>query len=176
MADVPRDPRQLARDILSGKIKIEDLARERQRQAGGVVPPVRGPQVPAKIPLPRPVQQPMARPPVVRQQPIPQRQPARQQVPARTGRQVPAPVPQRGRGPQMERGDVAVPAKAREALVVPAGQAQAYAQPAEIPPTVRQAVSGGRRMVLREMLKSRQGIRQGILLAEVLGKPVGLRE
>ena len=26
MADIPRDPRQLARDILAGKVRIEDLA------------------------------------------------------------------------------------------------------------------------------------------------------
>src|SRR5207342_1609203 len=37
--DIPRDPRQLARDILSGKIKLEDLQRERQRQAGAAKPP-----------------------------------------------------------------------------------------------------------------------------------------
>ena len=53
MPDVPQDPRQLARDILSGKIKIEDLARQRQGQVRPVPPPQNRP--PQQVPLPRPV-------------------------------------------------------------------------------------------------------------------------
>ncbi len=61
MPEIPRDPRQLARDILSGKISVEDLAREQQRRraaaagGAGAQPMARGP-VPAapqnRVPLP----------------------------------------------------------------------------------------------------------------------------
>lgn len=64
MVDIPRDPRQLARDILSGKISIEDLAREQARRrsqaAGGQTPlPQRPVTLPpgqqVRVPAPRPM-------------------------------------------------------------------------------------------------------------------------
>src|SRR4051812_3972918 len=69
MPDLPRDPRQLARDILSGKVRIEDLAKERQLRGPGIPPP-RPPG--DKIPLPRPAQRPPLQRPSA--QPFPQQQ------------------------------------------------------------------------------------------------------
>ena len=44
MPELPRDPRQLARDILSGKVRIEDLARQRQLRAPSAAAPPRTPR------------------------------------------------------------------------------------------------------------------------------------
>jgi len=176
MADVPRDPRQLARDILSGKVKIEDLQRERQMRAGGA------PQVPAKIPLPRPVQQPA-------QRPIPQQRPAPLQRPAALPRPAARPVPQRGpvivRQPQRPVTVPAarMPAPARAAMPPVPVQQPKSAQPmtAYDLPTVLSSqaqVSAGAKKELRlhQLMRSSRAVRQGIMMAEILGKPLSLRD
>jgi hypothetical protein len=59
MPDMPSDPRQLARDILAGKISIEELARQQARRRGMPAP------APPK-PMTRPAQRqvPTAAPPI----------------------------------------------------------------------------------------------------------------
>ena len=165
MADVPRDPRQLARDILSGKVRIEDLARERQMRAGGGggIKPV-GPaaRAPERIPLPRqaplrPV--PPARP--VQRIPVP---PVRRPVlapPANQTPRMPMPV-------QQSRVVRAAPVMAPAVAKVVASR-----PPAAEPPRVGVP---RRRVSVRDLVRSRTALRQGIVMAEVLGTPVGLRD
>ena len=163
MPDVPRDPRQLARDILSGKVRIEDLARERQMRGGMAPPGGAGPRMPQKIPLPRPVPPPVQRVPVQR---VPVRQPQRPMPPQQR------PLPQQAQRP------IAVPAQRqapRPQYTVPPPQPVAVvAEPLSEPAQVTRAVRRPTR--LSELVKSKHALRQGILLAEVLGKPVALRE
>ena len=169
MPEIPRDPRQLARDILAGKVRIEDLARERQMRGGGggAVP---APRVPQMIPQPRPVPPPVQRvpvrqpqrpmPPQQRSMPSQQRPMPQRQMPAQQQRTIPMP---QQRMPQRPQSVVAVP------HAVP----QAAATMPE-PPVVARAVR--KTAKLNELVLSKQALRQGILLAEVLGKPVALRD
>jgi len=169
MPDVPRDPRQLARDILAGKVRIEDLARERQLRGGGAAAPGgAGQRMPPKIPLPRPAPPPVQRAPARPvQRPMPQRMPMPQQR---------MPQPQRPMPPQPRA--IPVPAQRqapRPQYTVPPPQPVApVAEPLSEPAVVTRAVRRPTR--LSELVKSKHSLRQGILLAEVLGKPVALRE
>ena len=175
MPDVPRDPRQLARDILSGKVRIEDLARERQMRGGMAPPGGAGPRMPQKIPLPRPVPPPVQRVPVQR---VPVRQPQRP-MPQQRMPQPQRPMPPQQRPlPQQAQRPIAVPAQRqapRPQYTVPPPQPVAVvAEPLSEPAQVTRAVRRPTR--LSELVKSKHALRQGILLAEVLGKPVALRE
>jgi hypothetical protein len=181
MPDIPRDPRQLARDILSGKIKLEDLQRERARQMGAPVPPkppVRQvPVAPARpVPQvsPRPVRQVSPAPPrpVMRPQALPSviKRPAPMQRPAPVRQQPPVrPAPQQQK---------------RVVPPTPAPISASYAQPArkdrsaptgttDRPAPAAPPPSGLR---VRSIVGSRQALRQAVLMAEILGTPVGLRE
>jgi hypothetical protein len=174
MPEIPRDPRQLARDILSGKIKLEDLARERQRQQGGVVPPPNAPPRPradAPIPLPRPPQaqppipppqpaRPVARPPVSPPKPPKQKAPKVRQFPAGT----PVTVP--------PRQTPASPAANPNAL--PPSQ-EPYGEAAQVQSAARPKPLARDRTV-RTMVKDRQSLRQAVVLAEILNKPLALRD
>jgi hypothetical protein len=173
MADIPRDPRQLARDILAGKVKIEDLARERQMRGGGMA----APQQQAKIPLPRqvpapsppPMQRgpvrsapmPMPQRPVPQQRPIPQQRVPQRPLPQQAQRTVPMPPPRQ----PAARPVLTVPAPTP---VVPA-VAQRQAAPVAAGPKTRATR-------LAELVQSKHALRQGSLLAEVLGKPKALRD
>ena len=90
MADVPRDPRQLARDILSGKISIEDLAREQARRRSQTVGgPAALPQRPVTLPPGQQARVPAPRP----MPPMPPTQaPRRPQGGGSMGGQIPGPI------------------------------------------------------------------------------------
>ncbi len=182
MSQVPQDPRQLARDILSGKVKIEDLARMRQQRAGGAPgggAGTAGAGRPAGGGMqPIPVQRPMIRPP---QQQVVQRMPPAQvkQVPVRGSVQTQRPVArQMGRSPQQVRGPQIVPARApatvRPVTAPLAPMQMEYKQAQDSPAKVAAVVPKG--FGIKELLRDKRGLRQGILLAEVLGRPVGMRD
>jgi len=166
--EVPRDPRQLARDILSGKIKIEDLARERQARQGVPVnlrpPAAPASRVPDKIPLPRPA-------PLPPRVPVPQaRPPVRSPMPSRS-QQKPSEFPQRPI-PQRPAARTVPPPPARQALspfVVTQTPPAAPARAAQLAPPARP-------MRLNAMLRSRRAMREGIIFAEIFGKPIALRD
>jgi len=164
MPEIPRDPRQLARDILAGKVRIEDLQRERQMRAGGGAPPP--PRPVARVPLPRPVPPP--------QKPIP---PAQRPIQRGPFQQPPRPVPPLSRQAPPE---VRVPPKitVRQTLPVTA-EPSAPVRVMQDAPTLEatKAETKARRAGLRlnDLVKSKLALRQGILLAEVLGKPISLR-
>jgi hypothetical protein len=163
MADIPRDPRQLARDILAGKVRIEDLQRERQARGGGSPP---GPRTPEKIPLPRPAQ---ARPQQRPQTPV-QRPPAQRQVPQqKPAQQRPAPVRQAPQAPRPPVRQVPIPEPPRPPAPPVMQAAQAYSPQAE-------STKAPRGLRLNDLVQSKRALRQGILLAEVLGKPISLRD
>ncbi len=200
MPEVPRDPRQLARDILSGKISIEELAREQQRQraakagGGNPAPPVQQPRVPpvspqARVPQPR---QPLT-PPGVRSVPRPppsppppprpvQRQPQGfPQMPPAQRR--PTPAPQRApqpqqpaRGPQIQR-----PAP-QQLLTRPANLPISQQQQPPAAYAMPQGVSDVRSAPLpptisaRDIKGNRTALRNAILMSEILAKPLALRE
>ena len=172
MPDVPRDPRQLARDILAGKVRIEDLARERQMRGGGAAAPG-GPRMPQKIPLPRPVPPPVQRVPARPvQRPMPQQ---RMPIPAQRMPQPQRPMPPQPRGIPVPAQRQPQPQKPQYQYTVPPPQPAApVVEPLSEPAVVTRAVRRPTR--LSELVKSKHALRQGILLAEVLGKPVALRE
>ncbi len=182
MPEIPRDPRQLARDILSGKVRIEDLARERQARQGGQganvparpMPPAA--RVPDRIPLPR--QTPVQRPPVIspNRAPVPARSPTQRQPAQPASRQTPVRAPARpappppmpatafppppARLPAPARPTVSSPATAQAAALQPPGTAPRPATPTRI----------------QDLVRSKKALRQGVLLAEILAKPLALRE
>ncbi len=188
MADMPQDPRQLARDILSGKISIEELARRQQQrrnipppQSSTNVPPTirnigtgptalpsnsrsqqdpNGGSLPARIPMPRteaqknappPSQRTYQRPPV--QVPRPQQQQSRRSTPPPPTKKSPAPQ-----------------ADSYSAVTQVANQPISES-------AVNTIVTGtlGASRVWK-MLRSKPSLRAGIILSELLGPPVALRE
>jgi hypothetical protein len=166
MPDIPRDPRQLARDILAGKISLEDVAREQARRAG-VPPPQARPgaiqpqKLPDRIPLPRQAPQQPARRTTPPPQPVRQPQ-ARKSAP-------PPPAPQRRPAsrslpPSAPPPAAQLPAPARQSLA-PVGAA-----PASPIRPIRPRSS------IRQALRTPATLRQAILLAEILNKPLGLRD
>ncbi len=164
MPDIPRDPRQLARDILAGKVRIEDLQRERQLRGGQGG----GAGVPARIPLPRqapPLPRPVQRAPMPPQRSMPQRQPSAPMPSAR--------IPS-ARMPMPARQSMPLTVPPRTAPLRPTDQ-PAAAQPVQTPQATESVARSKRGLGLGELVKSRQALRQGIMLAEVLGKPVSMR-
>jgi hypothetical protein len=167
MADIPRDPRQLARDILAGKVRIEDLARERQMRAGGLpTPALRQPQaqVPAsrQAPMPPPVrpaplQRPAPRMPVQRPMMPQQARPVQRPMVVPVVRQVQRPL---------------------QVTIAPSPTTTPpqVVRPAVTPEPVAVAKAGPRPARIQELVKSKRALRQGILMAEILGKPIALRE
>ena len=158
MSQVPRDPRQLARDILSGKISIEELAREQARARGQKAPGL-SPQMPSQRPLapmPPPVQPP--RPAMRAPAPAPRR------IPQAAPRQQPRPTAV-VRGPQIE---------------IQSSQLSQPEQPSTTPPPQQSAVHSARSVAakagLARAVRNRTSLRQGIMLAEILGPPLALRE
>jgi hypothetical protein len=160
MADIPKDPRQLARDILAGKISIEDLAREQARRAGRAAAPpgVPTPQkLPDRIPLPRPAQPPPA-----------QRKPTAP-APQQSRRSAPSPQQPSRRKTGRTPPPVNLPPPARQQLV---SAPQASMQEEAAPTAHRQNRPTG----IQAALRTRGSLRQAILMAEILNKPVSLRE
>ncbi|HVS70028.1 MAG TPA: hypothetical protein VHQ47_02105 [Phycisphaerae bacterium] len=164
MPDIPRDPRQLARDILAGKISLEDVAREQARRAG--VPP------------------PQARPGAIQPQKLPDRIPLPRQIPQQPARRT-TPPPQPVRQPQARKSAPTPPSQQRRpaprsfppsapppppTLPAPARQLLAAAASPAAPPAAQ--FSGNLRSVLRRPAT----LRQAILLAEILNKPLALRD
>ncbi len=160
MPDMPSDPRQLARDILAGKISIEDLAREQARRRGGQQPaPPRPMNRPVIVP---PAQPRMASPPIqtiptVRQ--APPIQPVRRPSPIQTSRPVAQPV---RRQPNIEvRRPLTQPATTtRQRSVAPPAPVQTLVQPVSI----------------HGMLRDPRNRRRAIILSEILSPPLALRE
>lgn len=161
MADVPRDPRQLARDILAGKVRIEDLQRQRQARPAGPAQ-----QMPARQPMPRPQTPPQQRP---LQRGMPPVQPPRQAVPRRMPPPL-APPLNRAARPQLT-----VPPPAQPRTPVQSIASAPDAPDAAAAPTTAPAQAARRPLRLQQLVHSKHALRQGILLAEVLGKPVSLR-
>jgi hypothetical protein len=198
MAELPRDPRQLAKDILSGKISIEDLAREQQRRRGVNVPPkqpekyvplprvsqdatppqprstMRQAPPPLGIPQtpPRPAQRPQPRPVAARPA-----QPPRQQVPRTRN---PQPVRQAVRRTaeqtnQSTRMEVGRPLSSSKLSAQPAaGPGMTVAQPLSVEPSTIDPQT--QRPMLLTLLRERNYLRQGILMAEILGPPRSLND
>ena len=172
MPDVPRDPRQLARDILAGRVKIEDLARERQMRAPGSSPPPAHRQIPLPRPaqnMPRPiqVQNPTPLPPARRlQQPV--QRPAPMQRPVPLQRQTPQrPVPQRPSYTSSRPGYTSP---------TPPPQPVSSVNLEEITPIAPIRSGKNKGIRIKEMARSRHALRQGFILSEVLGKPLALRD
>jgi hypothetical protein len=168
MPELPRDPRQLARDILSGKVRIEDLARQRQlRGPGGAG--TADPRMPDKIPLPRSPQrvpQPPYQAPRPQQRPMP---PVRQTPAPRPSGPYQRPQPPRPMPPPVQR-QVSRPPPA----AAPQPQTMAPAAPAPGPGAPPRVVA--RRPVrMHQLVRSKLALRQGVLLAEILGPPVSER-
>jgi hypothetical protein len=164
MADVPRDPRQLARDILAGRVRIEDLARERQMRGGAPAPGLQ-----AKIPAPRQVTPPRPPPMMPSVQRAPVRPVPRPMAPRPMMPQPPRPV-QRPMGVPVIRQPASAPLRVTVAPPSPTAREIVLPEPLA---TARALRRPGR---IDELVKSKRALRQGILLAEVLGKPVALRD
>ncbi len=163
MAEIPRDPRQLARDLLAGKISIQDVAKEQARRAG---------RLPGQQAQARPViiQPPRAAAPTPAQREIVVQKQANVQTPTRRPavRQAAPPPPQArkpSRTPQPA-PPVQMPEVARQAIA--AARQNSLLKQTPRPP----APDGG----IRDALRARGGLRQAVLMAEILGKPLGLRE
>jgi len=166
MPEIPRDPRQLARDILAGRVSLEDLAREQARRRGEAVqapapaaprPPVikQQPQIPiarAQAPLPIP---PRPTPPRPQQQQ--RRQPPRpQQQQQRRGPIIQNPAPQTRREPQ---------------AVVPLPDLPSAPKISEQATKSKSA----RKSPVELLLNTKSAMRRAILVSEVLNKPLSIR-
>jgi len=175
MGQAPRDPDQLARDILAGRISIQDLAREqaRRRAAARGVPtaPVR----PAPLPPPRAI--PQQQIPVARSVQV--AGPAQQRVvrlppqPSRTNRPNPPVAPT---SPVAKTSPAVKDPYAIGSLVSmqlsPAAKAAMPRSGSNVPPA---AAPRSRTQVMRKILSSRQGLRTLFLASEILNKPLALR-
>lgn len=164
MADLPQDPRQLARDILSGKIKLEDLQREQARRQAAAQ---RQPAEDRPVPLPN-----FNRP---AERPAPQARPEAARIPLPTHR--PRPQAQRPQQPK------AVRKVRREAPPVrpipPASEPEpVHTQLAPMPEAPPQPVSSADKtaQVIRAAMRQKQSLRHAVLLSEILQPPVSLRE
>lgn len=176
MGQAPRDPDQLARDILAGRISIQDLAREqaRRRAAARGVPtaPVR----PAPLPPPRAI--PQQQIPVARSVQV--AGPAQQRVvrlppqPSRTNRPNPPVAPT---SPVAKTSPAVKDPYAIGSLVSmqlsPAAKAAMPPQSGSRVPTL--SVPRSRTQVMRKILTSHQGLRTLFLVSEILNKPLALR-
>jgi hypothetical protein len=161
MPDLPQDPRQLARDILAGKVSIEDLAREQARRRAGQAPaPPRPMNRPQSVP---PVQPPLAAAPVppIRTVPPVRRVPLPPQPPRR-------PVP-----PQIPRTVGGAPRESAREVRKPTAQATTQRQLARSPE------GAARRPAplapISALLRDPRSLRRAVVLSEILGPPVSLR-
>ena len=193
MADIPRDPNELAREILSGRITIEQLAREQARrraaQAAGAAPLPRAPAVPGQRSIPprpgalapgsrpiRVVPQPTApvRPPAeftAIRRVDPERTVAGPAGPGRTVRAAATIFPQQPAPTRLSRsvseGAAVAPRAATSKTTAPRPPAAPSAV-AAAPQTLRQ--------VLGKVLTSRSGLRSVVILSEIIQPPLALRE
>ncbi len=193
MADIPRDPNELAREILSGRITIEQLAREQARrrapQAAGAAPSPRAPAVPAQRSIPprpgafapgsrpiRVVPQPTApvRPPAeftATRRVIPERTVAGSASPGRTVRATATIFPQQPARRRLSRSvseGAAVAPRAATSKTTAPGPSAAPSAVAAAPQTLRQ--------VLGKVLTSRSGLRSVVILSEIIQPPLALRQ
>jgi hypothetical protein len=181
MPETPRDPRQLARDILAGRIKIEDLAKERQ----GTAPTQQraNPQLPDAVPLPRPV----AHVPMGASRPQMQPQSTLERPPQRAPQPTPNRTPAKAKPLQVKPVQAVPPPVQRQAATTPqaaqtAAQAYGGAKTATIAATMETALGvqpvkhkhkgGG----LAQFMRSKNSLRQAIILSEVLNKPLSMRD
>ena len=186
MAQLPRDPRQLARDILSGKVKLEDLAREKARQQmpgqmpGNIQPTARVPSPRPPPPLPaqrRPIQTAPPRPPAFPQQ-RPVQQPARIPPPAPARQQFPQRAPQQ---PAVRRGpNIQPPPRVKTESMASRTAAADRQEVQDIKEAkiaaIRATPLNSGRAAIRQMLRNRQSVRTGILMSEILGPCKALRD
>ncbi len=206
MSDMQGDPRQLARDILSGKISIADLKREQDRRRMGQTPA--GPP-PIKPPAPLQPARPMTRPasgsaipgppPLRRTGPSPAQRPTPSRYPQPISR--PSPPPQRGpqpaRAPQQRAPQRPPQAGSRPPQNVPVPQ-RPVPPPQGVPAPVRppggatirqpQPVRAINPTPIGEIVtlvaprttptfpRGRDSLRQAIISMEILRPPLSLRE
>jgi hypothetical protein len=168
MSNVPRDPRQLARDILAGKISIEELAREQQRRRAGQQAAPRPQARPQeRVPMPRTAPPVQPQRPVIRQAtPFPARpaqRPPQQSRPFPTT--IPAPAPR-----QTQPRPMPQQTQVESTTAAP----QAAGEP--LKPLISLKPASAPRPAISRFFNTRASLRQGIIMAEILGKPVGLRD
>lgn len=179
-----RDPRQLARDILEGRISIDELRRQQQGGARQVTPPLTAPpptpptanSLPQAVAMPQ-TQQSSAPPPLpVRNDNAAQRMPSATQMPApqRPIEIKTAPVVKikkvkivtklaPPREPDADAGKVA-PGK----LATPLSQQQVDTQ---VNTNVAPQTNN-----LQSLFRTRNQLARAIVTAEILGKPLALRD
>lgn len=163
MPDMPNDPRQLARDILAGKISIEDLAREQARRRGGQMP---APPQPMNRPMPagpnRPA--PVAIPPIRN---------------IETARQGTVTTPVRRPIPTAPNRPAALPARRAPLRAAPRSAPQPIASDRARPrpaPAPTAAAPLAVPASISSLLRSPQNLRRAVILSEILSPPLALRE
>lgn len=202
MPDLPSDPEQLARQILTGKLSIQDLAREqaRRRAGGATVTRPQGQSPASSSQRPPSTIHPAPRPPA--QIPVQIVQPVNQ-APAQSMRQS-AGLPPSALRPTMNPGTNPRPTAPSRPVAAPVQPSPHTSQPGTQPrrPTAgsqgpkakmaapivaegaagpsgvagaqsRSDVSPGQR--LATALSNPQQLSNAILLAEIIGKPLALR-
>jgi hypothetical protein len=180
MGQAPRDPDQLARDILAGRVSIQDLAREQARRRAAAQGGQAAPVAPAAPVRPAPQQQIRAVP--QRQMPVarPVAGPAQRRVvrlpPPSSSAARPKP-PVTLTSPVTKTSSAVKDPYAIGSLVSmqlsPAAKAAVPPQSSSNVPSA--AAPRSRTQVMRKILSSRQSLRTIFLASEILNKPLALR-
>lgn len=174
--NIPRDPRQLARDILAGKVSIEELAREQaRRRTQKVGGPAALPQQsratapsdrtgPARVPAPVIAKQPIpARasglPPMPTAQPMPQRGPVINRIPSQK-------PPVRVLAPRVTTLPPPMPAQASKPL---------GGKPEALPAVTGSPSVRVTSRTIAQALKNRNICRRAMIMSEILQPPLALR-
>ena len=155
MEELPRDPNELAREILSGRITIGQLAREQARRraaqagVGQASAPPRSAPAAARVDPPRPVRvapQTFGGPPA--------KSPA-SRPPEQTSRPRAAPAP--------------------TGAAAPTGPSAGGKGNRTSPPAAARAAPCPLRQVVRNVLGNKEGLRAVMVISEILNKPLALR-
>ncbi|HTV49080.1 MAG TPA: hypothetical protein VMG59_11620 [Phycisphaerae bacterium] len=178
MGQAPRDPDQLARDILAGRVSIQELAREQARRRAAAQGGPAAPAAPVR-PTPPP-------PRVIPQQQIPVARPVQVAGPVRQRVVRLPPPPNKATRPTPPIAQASPVAKTSPAVkdpyaigslvsmqLSPAAKAAMPPQSgSRVPPP---SVPRSRTQVMRKILTSHQGLRTLFLVSEILNKPLALR-
>ncbi len=166
MGQLPKDPQQLAQDILAGRVSIEQLRAEQTRRRAAqealrqnMRTRPNPPATPARQPGSRQVVKPASQMP---RQPRPQARPGGESAPSASGTR---------RATSETRGGViraVAPATAQPATSAPAKGSATSAKPAAAPRTAAQS--------LRAVLNNSNALRSVFVLSELLDKPLSLRQ